>query len=78
MAGEAFKIFELAAEAAYSAMYDAHPADVKEHYETARLNLFRAIESAHRGGNDGEAARLALRLAQIQQVYERRFRGVGR
>ena len=77
MAG-AFKIFELAAEASYAAMYDAHPSDVKDHYETARLNLFRAIESAHRAGSDDEAARLATRLEHIQQVYNHQFRGVGR
>lgn len=70
--------FERLAEAAYAAMYDARPYGVKDCYEDARSHFWQAIEEAQRGCLTDEIARLSRRLAQVEAVYDRQFRWVGR
>ncbi|KAB2938005.1 MAG: hypothetical protein K8F92_15585 [Hyphomicrobium sp.] len=70
--------YEARAEAAYAAMYDAAPHNVKDHYEDACLNLSHAIESAAGLGLQQEVVRLKKRSEEIDAVYNHQFRYVGR
>ncbi len=70
--------FERLAEAAYAAMYDARPHQVKDCYDDARMYLTRAIEAAQGAGLADAAARLTRRLEHVENVYNSQFRGVGR
>jgi hypothetical protein len=65
-------------EVAYAAMYDARPHGVKDCYEDALVHFGRAIETARRARLAHEVTRLRLRVAHIEHVYNRQFRGVGR
>ncbi len=69
--------FELRAEAAYEAMYDARPPAVKDWFETARSNFLLAIGAAEACGDAATATRIRQRLAEVSAVYERQFRHVG-
>jgi hypothetical protein len=70
--------YEARAEAAYTAMYDAAPHNVKDYYEDACLCLAHAIQIATRLGLANEAERLKKRSEQVDAVYNRQFRYVGR
>ncbi|MCZ7594272.1 MAG: hypothetical protein M5U16_04650 [Hyphomicrobium sp.] len=70
--------YEARAEAAYAAMYDAAPHNVKDHYEDACLYLAHAIEIAAGWGLEQEVARLKKRSEEIDAVYNHQFRHVGR
>jgi hypothetical protein len=69
---------EASAEAAYTAMYDAAPHNVKDCYEDAMLHLHEAQQLAEKAHMRGEAARLKGRSEHIRNVYDRQFRNVGR
>ena len=69
---------EARAEAAFTAMYDAAPHNVKDHYEDAHLLLARAVEIATGLGLIAEAERLKKRGEEIDAVYNHQFRYVGR
>jgi hypothetical protein len=71
------KTAEELGEAAYKAMYDAHPRQVKDLYEAARAHFAKAIADADAAGRVDEIDRLTARLDQIAQVYNHQFRGVG-
>jgi hypothetical protein len=75
---EAVAEFERLAEAAYAAMYDVRPRNVKDCYDDAQLYFGQAIEAALRDGLADEVARLTLRFEHVRNVYNRQFRGVGR
>jgi hypothetical protein len=75
---EAVADFERLAEAAYAAMYDVLPHNVKDCYDDAQLYIGRAIEAAERGGLADEVVRLTRRAEHITDVYNSQFRGVGR
>jgi hypothetical protein len=64
-------------EAAYDAMYDARPRQVKDLYDDACAHFGRAIAQAREGGRDDEVARLTARLEHITKVYNHQFRGIG-
>jgi hypothetical protein len=66
------------AEAAYTAMYDAAPHNVKDFYEDACLYLAQAIEIAKHLGLADEVERLKKRSEAIDAVYNHQFRYVGR
>jgi hypothetical protein len=70
--------FERLAEAAYAAMYDVRPHNVKDCYDDAQLYFSRAIEAAEIGGLADEATRLTRRREHVENVYNSQFRGVGR
>ena len=70
--------YEARAEAAYTAMYDAAPHNVKDCYEDACLYLARAIETAAGLGLIAEVERLRRRNEEIDAVYNHQFRYVGR
>jgi hypothetical protein len=70
--------YEARAEAAYTAMYDAAPHNVKDHYEDACLYLAHAIQIATGLGLIDEVERLRKRSEQIDGVYNHQFRYVGR
>ena len=70
--------YEQKAEAAYSAMYDVRPLNVKDCFDDARLYFAKAIEAAQLAELPDVAARLAARLKSVEQVYNGQFRGVGR
>jgi hypothetical protein len=70
--------YEARAEAAYTAMYDAAPHNVKDHYEDACLYLAHAIQIATGLGGLDEVERLGKRSEQIDAVYNHQFRYVGR
>ena len=65
-------------EAAYEAMYEALPYEVKDLYEEAHRNFWRAIETAWQGRMFAEVVRLSARFAEIDAVYNSQFRGIGR
>jgi hypothetical protein len=69
---------ERLAEAAYAAMYEARPHQVKDLYEEARGHFWRAIEAAWQGRLFAEVVRLAQRFAEVDAVYNGQFRGIGR
>jgi hypothetical protein len=69
---------EARAEAAYTAMYDAAPHNVKGCYEDACFYLAQAIRIATQLGLIEEALRLEKRREQIEAVYDHQFRYVGR
>ena len=69
---------EALAEAAYDAMYDAQPHNVKDHYDDAALNFQRAIDMATALGLTGDAERLTKRRDHVEAVYNHQFRYVGR
>jgi len=66
------------AEAAYTAMYEAAPRNVKDYYEDASFYLARAIEVATALGLAEEIERLRKRSEEIEAVYNHQFRYVGR
>jgi hypothetical protein len=70
--------FEALAETAYTAMYDARPHNVKDHYEDAVINMQRAIDAAVAREMTAEAERLTKRRDHIESVYNHQFRYVGR
>jgi hypothetical protein len=70
--------YEDRAEAAYTAMYDAAPHNVKDFYEDACLYLVHAIEIATQLGLADEVERLKRRTEAIDAVYNHQFRYVGR
>ncbi len=69
---------EARAEVAYTAMYDAAPHNVKDHYEDACLCLAQAIRIAEGPGLVDELERLRKRSEEINAVYNHQFRYVGR
>jgi hypothetical protein len=69
---------ERMAEGSYSAMYEARPHNVKDHYDDAQLYFSRAIDAAQRARLSDEVARLTNRRDHIIAVYNSQFRGVGR
>jgi hypothetical protein len=69
---------ERMAEGSYSAMYEARPHNVKDHYDDAQLYFSWAIEAAQQGGLADEVTRLTNRRDHIIAVYNSQFRGVGR
>ena len=75
---EGMVAYEKRAEDAYTAMYDARPWNVKDHYEDACLYLNHAILIAQELGLDDEAERLKQRSQHIDAVYNHQFRYVGR
>ncbi len=68
---------EALAEAAYEAMYDARPWNVKDCYDDAMLYLGQAITEADRVGSAADVERLTRRREDISNVYNHQFRGVG-
>ena len=68
--------FERMAESSYSAMYEARPHNVKDHYEDAQLYFSRAIEAAQQAGLVDEVGRLVRRRDHVESVYNSQFRGV--
>ena len=68
---------EALAEAAYEAMYEAEPWNVKECYEDAMNYLGQAIAEAERVNSAASAKRLTMRREHIWNVYDRQFRGIG-
>jgi len=66
--------YELKAEAAYSAMYDAEPWNEKDLKDDALFYLARAIEVADALGLEEESARLKARVGNIMGVYNSQFR----
>ncbi len=68
---------ERRAEAAYTAMYEARPQQVKDLYEEARGHFWRAIEAAWTGLVLAEVVRLSARFAEVDAVYNGQFRGIG-
>ena len=70
--------FERQAEAAYSAMYDARPHNVKDHHDDAQLYYHRAIAAARRAELASDVARLTERAKHVENVYNSQFRGIGR
>jgi hypothetical protein len=70
--------FERLAEAAYAAMFDVRPYNVKDCYDDVQLYCSRAIDAAERGGLADEVARLTRRREHVENVYNSQFRGVGR
>jgi len=70
--------YEARAEAAYNAMYDAVPHNVKDCYEDSRLSLAHAIKIAEALGLKGEVERLTKRAEHIDAVYNHQFRHIGR
>jgi carboxylesterase type B len=70
--------YEARAEAAYAAMYDAAPHNVKDHYEDAYTCLAQAIQIATGLGLADEVARLKDRRKEVEAVYNHQFRYVGR
>ena len=69
---------EACEEAAYAAMYDAAPHNVKDCYEDACLHLARAIQIAMGLGLMDEVERLKKRGEHVDAVYNHQFRYVGR
>ena len=69
---------ERIAESSYTAMYEARPHNVKDHYDDAQLYFSRAIEAAQQAGLIDEVARLVRRRDHVESVYNSQFRGVGR
>jgi hypothetical protein len=69
---------EKLAEAAYDAMYEARPHNVKDCFDDARGYLTEAIAIAKRAGLDDEVTRLTARRDHIVNVYNSQFRGIGR
>ena len=67
--------FERMAESSYSAMYEARPHNVKDHYDDAQLYLSRAIEAAQQAGLVDEVGRLVRRRDHVESVYNSQFRG---
>jgi hypothetical protein len=74
----AMEAFEVRAEAAYAAMYDAAPHNVKDYYDDTCLYFAEAIQIADALGLSVEAARLRARTNHIEAVYNHQFRYVGR
>jgi len=70
--------FEQLAEAAYAAMYDAAPHNVKDCHDDAQLYFSQAIEAAKLAGLADEAMRLTRRAEHVRKVYNSQFRGIGR
>jgi hypothetical protein len=70
--------FEVRAEKAYAALYDAAPHNVKGCYDDASLYLSSAIKLAKKLGLMADADRLAARAAHIDAVYNSQFRYAGR
>ena len=70
--------YEARAEAAYAAMYDVAPHNVKDCYEDACLHLAQAIQIAAGLGLTDEVARLKKRGEHVDAVYNHQFRYVGR
>ena len=68
--------FERAAEAAYAAMYDAKPPNVKDCYDDAQLCFGHAIEAAKLAGLADEVERLKSRVEHITKVYNAHFHSV--
>ncbi len=68
---------ERLAEAAYAAMYEARPHQVKDLYEEARGHFWRAIEAAWKGRLFAEVVRLTVRFEEVDAVYNHQFRGIG-
>jgi hypothetical protein len=71
------KTSEELGEAAYDAMYDARPHQVKDYYDDACAHFAKAIAAARQAGLEDEAARLTARLEHITNVYNHQFRGIG-
>jgi hypothetical protein len=69
---------EKLAEAAYDAMYEARPHNVKDCFDDAHGYLSEAIAIANRAGLDDEVTRLTARRDHIVKVYNSQFRGIGR
>jgi hypothetical protein len=69
---------EKRAEAAYDAMYEARPHNVKDCFDDAHGYLTEAIAIAKRAGLDDEVTRLTARRDHIVNVYISQFRGIGR
>jgi hypothetical protein len=69
---------ERLADAAYAAMYDAKPHNVKDCFEDALLHFGHAIEAAKLAGLADEVVRLTRRVEHVQDVYNSQFRNVGR
>ena len=69
---------EAAAEASYTAMYDAQPHNAKDCYEDASLYLGQAAQLAEKAGLQDVAERLKARSEHIRNVYNHQFRYVGR
>jgi hypothetical protein len=72
------KNHEKLAEAAYDAMYEARPHNVKDCFDDAHGYLTEAIAIAKRAGLDDEVTRLTARRDHIVNVYNNQFRGIGR
>ena len=70
--------YEARAEAAYTAMYDAAPHNMKDCYDDARLYLAHALQIATGLGLVEQVERLKKRAAEIEAVYNHLFRYVGR
>jgi hypothetical protein len=70
------KMNEKLAEAAYSAMYDASSAAVKDCVDDARGYFAKAIDMARRAGVEDEVARLTARRDHVVRVYDSQFRGL--
>lgn len=69
---------EQAAEASYTAMYDAEPHNVKDCYEDASASLSQAVQLALKANLPDVAERLKARAEHIRNVYNHQFRYVGR
>jgi hypothetical protein len=80
MTGDSKEIaqFEALAEAAYSAMYEARPHNVKDCYEDAGAHFQRAIDIAKAKGLADAAERLTRRRDHVAAVYNSQFRYAGR
>ncbi len=70
--------WEVRAETAYAAMYDAPDYDQKDLKDDALLYLARAIEIAEALGLQDDVVRLKAREANIMGVWNSQFRPVRR
>jgi len=68
--------YEMQAEAAYHAMYDAPRAGAKDCYDDAMINLASAIEVADQLGHADVVSRLKARKEHVRKVYDSQFRRV--
>jgi hypothetical protein len=68
---------ERMAEASYSAMYEARPHNVKDHFDDAYGYFSQAIEVAKEAGLVPEVDRLTKRRDHVFNVYNHQFRNVG-
>ena len=68
---------ERLAEAAYAAMYEVRPHNVKDYFDDALYYFGQAITASERVGRTADVERLTRRREHISYVYNSQFRGIG-